>query len=184
MTVYHDRRDDPTFVGYNENTVITICELEVFGAPAPPPGEDGGSVVMGEHVQSDMRSAQTVRGCEADSITLSCAQGTIDVVEASYGRNAGADTCPHAATSDQSCHASDSTGIVKDFCQVGAPPPPPLAFPPLPFGSQHSPFVRAGRAPCRGLKKVGCDLHRASPPARSRPPTASSATLAPGRTST
>jgi hypothetical protein len=40
MTVYHDKKDDPTFVGYHEDTVISICEVEVYGVAlgsnAPP----------------------------------------------------------------------------------------------------------------------------------------------------
>ena len=62
-------------------------------------------------------STATVRGCEHEEITLTCAQGTIDVIEASYGRTHDDSVCEHEATSDQSCHAQESTSIVKGSCQ-------------------------------------------------------------------
>jgi hypothetical protein len=116
ITVYHDKKDDPTYVGYHEDSVISICEFEVWGEPAIA-GESGGSVIMQSHVQNGLQLEQTVRSCESDTVSLTCAQGTIDVVEASYGRAHDESVCTHAATSDQSCHAIESTGIVKSFCQ-------------------------------------------------------------------
>eukprot|EP01052_Picozoa_sp_SAG31_P026324 SAG31_NODE_2378_length_5838_cov_11.939362_1_plen_1456_part_01 len=58
-----------------------------------------------------------VRECEGDTLSIACDGGTINVVEASYGRQHGPDVCPHSATSDQSCHAENSLNIVQDACQ-------------------------------------------------------------------
>ena len=57
------------------------------------------------------------RACEGATMNLSCDEGTIDVVSASYGRQHGPDVCPHSATSDQNCDAVNSLDIVSAACQ-------------------------------------------------------------------
>ena len=63
------------------------------------------------------------RVCEHQRMTLDCTgigDGTITVVDASYGRQDGPDVCPHAATGDQNCHEITSTDIVAAECQGAA----------------------------------------------------------------
>ena len=55
------------------------------------------------------------RVCEGSTMNIDCAgtgDGTINILDASYGRQHGPDVCPHAATSDQSCHEITTTDIV------------------------------------------------------------------------
>jgi hypothetical protein len=55
--------------------------------------------------------------CEGSSKTLSCPAGkTISVNAASYGRHDGT-TCPHSATSNRNCHATNSLEKVKKMCE-------------------------------------------------------------------
>ncbi|KAJ8044941.1 L-rhamnose-binding lectin CSL3 [Holothuria leucospilota] len=60
----------------------------------------------------------TRRACEGSTLHLSCqAHNRIDVISASYGRNAGHGTCPSwfiRVTSG--CHASSSLGVLRDYC--------------------------------------------------------------------
>jgi hypothetical protein len=57
------------------------------------------------------------RVCEGSTLDISCDEGTIDLIDATYGRAHGPDVCPHSATSDQSCHAVNSMDIVGAACQ-------------------------------------------------------------------
>ena len=57
------------------------------------------------------------RVCEGSALTLDCGAGTINIQDASYGRQHGPDVCPHAATSNQECHELTSTDIVSAACQ-------------------------------------------------------------------
>ena len=76
----------------------------------PPPTPSGGA---GAGAVED-------RVCEGGVLTINCAgigNGVINVLDASYGRHHGPDVCPHAATSDQGCHETMSTDIVRASCQ-------------------------------------------------------------------
>jgi hypothetical protein len=66
---------------------------------------------------SDVATALEVRGCEGSSVEMSCAQGTINILDATYGRRHGAEVCSHNAVSNQDCHADESVSIVMDACQ-------------------------------------------------------------------
>jgi hypothetical protein len=55
--------------------------------------------------------------CEGSTLDISCDEGTVDLIDATYGRAHGLDVCPHSATSDQSCHAVNSMDIVGAACQ-------------------------------------------------------------------
>eukprot|EP01051_Picozoa_sp_SAG22_P023141 SAG22_NODE_5837_length_945_cov_1.367612_2_plen_125_part_01 len=60
----------------------------------------------------------TERTCEGATLSISCDEGTtISVLEASYGRQHGAEVCPHSAVSNQECHATNSGDIVTAACQ-------------------------------------------------------------------
>ena len=63
------------------------------------------------------QTASEVRGCEGAAVELQCASGTINVVDATYGRRHGPDVCPHSATSNQDCHAAESVSIVSAACE-------------------------------------------------------------------
>merc|ERR1711865_943956 len=63
------------------------------------------------------RGAQTISGCEGQTLALTCDIGTINVIDAAYGRIHGADVCPHSAVSNQDCHAAESVSIVSAACQ-------------------------------------------------------------------
>ena len=56
------------------------------------------------------------RVCEGGTLSIDCGSGSITVVGASYGRQHGPDVCPHAATSNQDCHAENSVDIVSAAC--------------------------------------------------------------------
>ncbi|KAJ8044936.1 Rhamnose-binding lectin [Holothuria leucospilota] len=60
----------------------------------------------------------TGRTCEGSTLRLSCqANSHIDIVSASYGRNAGSEICPHSYIRVTSgCHASSSLSIVRNTC--------------------------------------------------------------------
>ena len=67
-------------------------------------------------------SAESIqdRVCEGSAMSIDCAgrgAGVVNIQDASYGRQEGPDVCPHAATSNQDCHAVTSTDIVSDACQ-------------------------------------------------------------------
>ena len=65
-------------------------------------------------------AAQEARVCEGSTLDIDCAGqggGQINIRDASYGRQDGPDVCPHAATSDQTCHEVSSTTVVSGFCQ-------------------------------------------------------------------
>ena len=64
-----------------------------------------------------MQTALETRACEGDSIEITCGEGTINIVDATYGRVHGADVCPHSAVSNQECHAPESVNIVSAACQ-------------------------------------------------------------------
>ena len=60
------------------------------------------------------------RVCEGSTMSIDCTgigDGTINILDASYGRQHGPDVCPHSATSDQSCHEITTTAIVAATCQ-------------------------------------------------------------------
>ena len=60
------------------------------------------------------------RVCEGSTLDIDCTGeggGVINIRDASYGRQDGPDVCPHAATSDQTCHEVSSTTVVSGFCQ-------------------------------------------------------------------
>jgi uncharacterized membrane protein len=50
-------------------------------------------------------------------VAITCDSGTIDVIDATYGRRHGPEVCDHPATSNQECHADESVSIVSDACQ-------------------------------------------------------------------
>jgi len=55
--------------------------------------------------------------CEHDTLALKCNSGkVIKILKASYGRTAGKETCPHAAVSNQKCHAKTSVAVVSKAC--------------------------------------------------------------------
>ncbi|OEU12071.1 Gal_Lectin-domain-containing protein [Fragilariopsis cylindrus CCMP1102] len=62
------------------------------------------------------------RVCEGLTISLNCVgrgSGSINILDASFGRQHGPDVCPHSATatSNQACHETRSTLIVQAACQ-------------------------------------------------------------------
>ena len=68
----------------------------------------------------------SARSCEHSNVQLRCPAGVIDIVDASYGRQHGAEVCQHSAISDQSCHAVNSADTVTraceglSFCEIAA----------------------------------------------------------------
>ena len=70
----------------------------------------------GLFLASPSTQPQEMRECEGDTVTIACATGLIHIIDATYGRKHGPDVCPHSATSDQNCHATESVGIVSAAC--------------------------------------------------------------------
>ena len=62
-------------------------------------------------------AVQVQRACEGESMTIDCGAETIEVLDSTYGRHHDASVCPHPATSDQACHATESVNIVRSMCQ-------------------------------------------------------------------
>ena len=50
-------------------------------------------------------------------MSIKCAKGVINVVEASYGRRHGKEVCPSSSIRSQDCHAANSLKKVKEFCE-------------------------------------------------------------------
>jgi hypothetical protein len=66
----------------------------------------------------DSQQALEERTCEGSTLHLECPDGTtIDIIDSSYGRQHGADVCPHSAVSNQDCHEPTSNSIVSGQCQ-------------------------------------------------------------------
>jgi hypothetical protein len=87
---------------------------------------DGSLFSLGGHCRAAIYNTQLggganeARVCEGSNMAIDCADqggGQINIRDASYGRQDGPDVCPHAATSDQTCHAVASTTVVAGFCQ-------------------------------------------------------------------
>ena len=60
---------------------------------------------------------QVVRACEGETLSIDCGPETIEVLDSTYGRHHDETVCPHAATSNQDCHATESVNIVRAMCQ-------------------------------------------------------------------
>ena len=65
----------------------------------------------------DGKPVQEIRACEGGTVSITCEVGTIEILDADYGRAHGPDVCPHAATADQACHSVDSVDIVRAECE-------------------------------------------------------------------
>ena len=74
-------------------------------------------IVISSDVYDHGPQAQQERVCEGQTLTIACDTGVIQVLAASYGRQHGAEVCPHSAVSDQECHAEVSGQIVGDACE-------------------------------------------------------------------
>eukprot|EP01043_Picozoa_sp_COSAG02_P087819 COSAG02_NODE_25028_length_670_cov_18.115587_1_plen_223_part_11 len=94
---------------------------------------DGGYILGGYYLGGNCRAAlydmdtviqslaggvEQARECEGNRLTITCSgDDVINIIDATYGRRHGPEVCPHPATTDQNCHAIESSSIVSATCQ-------------------------------------------------------------------
>ena len=67
--------------------------------------------------EGSIKVEQIARECEGDDLTMSCPAGTIDILDANYGRADDRSVCPHPKVENENCYALRSLSIVEAACK-------------------------------------------------------------------